>query len=271
MKNCILIIAIAILLNACGHGITPNFPQDREMTSSAEIIIIRNKNLICAGQSTTVFLDGLDIAQLRIGEYVSVPVGAGMHYLKAVPFLGSGRAFHGIFEQGEKYYLLISLLEPWDYEGDITDILLFPNSSRPGCDFEIENIGEEKGLKRVKNSTNLLEKLKAHESTAGNESKKIAYSFNPTEPWTGLWDVWGDLNWSGLWAMKQTDHMVVYTEKSAIKFEGLVAGDKLIGKIKSPQKTYPFTIRISPDGQSFEGTSTDFLGRSTSIKGTRRK
>lgn len=271
MKNCTSIIAIAILLNACGHGITPHFPRDTGVTNPAEIVIIRNKNLMCAGQSTTVFLDGLDIAQLRIGEYVSVPVEPGMHYLRAIPFLGSGRSFYDNFDAGKKHYLLISLLEPWDYETDIFDILLWPNSSRMGCDFEIENIGEEKGLKRVRSSTNLLEKLKAHESAAGNESKKIDYSFNSAEPWTGLWDVRGDPNWSGIWAMKQTDRIVVYTEKSAIKFEGLVASDQLIGKIKSPQKTYPFTIRISSDGQSFEGTSTDFLGRSISIKGTRRK
>lgn len=62
-----------------------------------------------------------------------------------------------------------------------------PCGSMRVCEFEIENIGEERGLKRVKRSKNLTKMLKAHESVskvprteAG--SKKIASSINPKEP-----------------------------------------------------------------------------------------
>ena len=42
MKYCLSIIAIAILLISCSHGITQHFPKDKKLTDPAEIIIIRN-------------------------------------------------------------------------------------------------------------------------------------------------------------------------------------------------------------------------------------
>ncbi len=154
MKYCISIIAIAILLISCSHGITQHFPKDKKLTDPAEIIIIRNKNFVCGGQSTTIFLDGLDIAHLRTGEYVSVLVESGVHHIRAVPFWGSGREISANFEERKKYYLLISLLELWDYEYNFFDVIF---QARPGCDFEIEKISEEKGLERIKRSKNLIE------------------------------------------------------------------------------------------------------------------
>jgi hypothetical protein len=160
---------------------------------------------LCGGQSTKIFLDGMDIARLRTGEYVSVLVDPGVHSIRAVPFLGSGREFSDNFEEGKKHYLLISLFDPEDYSFSEN---LFSALTRVGhgCDFEIEKISEEKGLKRIKSSKNLIEMKKAREKVAEvpqteSEPKKIAHSFNPEGPWTGVWDVTGHRFWSGKWAL----------------------------------------------------------------------
>ena len=177
MKHVISLIAIAFLIISCSHGLTPNFPKDKNLTNPAEIIIIRNKNFMCGGQSTTIFLDGLEIAHIRTGEYVSVFVEPGVHDIMAAPLIGSGRVFSDNFEEGNKYYLLISLLELSDYEFNLFDVIF---QTRPGCDFEIEKISEEKGLKRMKTSKNLLEmekepKIATEAAPSEKEKPQLAY------------------------------------------------------------------------------------------------
>lgn len=273
MKNCISVLAITFLLTSCGHGITQHFPKEKGLTNPAEIVIVRNKNFLCGGQSTTIFLDGLEIAQLRTGEYVSFPVEPGVHHIQAVPFLGSGRLFSDNFEEGKKHYLLISLFDPEDYSF-AEHLASAITRSGHGCDFEIEKISEEKGLQRIKSSKNLIAKEEAPESVAivaptKTESRKVSFTFNPEEPWTGVWDVKGHLYWSGKWALKQTDNKIVSTEKSQQKIEGLAIKGQLKGKIIKSDKTFLFTIKISSDGLSFVGSSTDYLGRSMLFRGTR--
>jgi hypothetical protein len=275
MKHYLSIFAIAILLTSCSHGITHRFSKDKKLTNPAEIIIVRNKNLGCGGQSTTIFLDGMDIARLRIGEYVSVLVDPGVHYIRAKPFLGSGREFSYNFEEGKKHYLLISLFDMGDYSFSET---LFSALTRVGhgCDFEIEKISEEKGLKRIESSKNLIEMEEAPKSVAKvtptkTEPKKVSVTFNPEEPWNGTWDVEGYIYWSGKWVLTQLDNKVVSTEKSALEIEGLILGDQLKGKIIKPDRSLPFSIKISRDGLHFNGTANDYYGRSLLIKGTRRE
>ncbi len=103
------------------------------------------------------------------------------------------------------------------------------------------------------------------------DSKKIAYSFNIFEPWTGKWKVTRN-NRMGSWSLKQIDNHVVSTENSPAKIEGLATGDQLEGKIIRPDHKYPFTVKMSSDGLSFDGTTMDYLGRSiVQIKGERHK
>lgn len=160
MKNCISVLVITFFLTSCGHGTTQHFPKGKGITNPAEIVIVRNKNLWCGGQSTIIFFDGLKIAQLRIGEYVSFYVEPGVHQIRAlptVPVSGRGRLFSHNFEEGKKHYLLISLFDAEDYS--FADHLVqFSIHTGYGCDFEIERISEEKGLKRIKSSKNLIEK-----------------------------------------------------------------------------------------------------------------
>jgi hypothetical protein len=91
---------------SCSHGITRDFPTGENLTNPAEIIIIRNWNFFCGGQSTKILLDGVSIAHLRPGNYVSVFVEPGWHSFKAVPFKGEPGYISGHFEKGKKHYLL---------------------------------------------------------------------------------------------------------------------------------------------------------------------
>ncbi len=103
--------------------------------------------------------------------------------------------------------------------------------------------------------------------------KKIAHSFNIFEPWTGLWKVTRD-NRRGTWSLKQVDRKVVSTENSRAKIEGLATGDQLEGKyiMFDHNHKYPFTVKMSSDGLSFNGTTVDYLGRSiVQIKGERKE
>jgi hypothetical protein len=282
MKNCISVLAIAFLLTSCGHGTTHHFPKEKGLTNPAEIVIVRNKNFACGGQSAILFFDELEIAQIRTGEYVSFSVEPGVHQFKAVPaigrgslpLLGRGRLFVDNFEEGKKHYLLISLFDMGDYSFSETLSSALSGIGH-GCDFEIEKISEEEGLKRIKSSKNLIEKEEAPKSVAKvaptkTQSKKVS-TFNPEEPWTGVWDVAGSRFWGGKWALRQIGSKIVSTEKSFYKIEGLVVEGQLKGKIIKPDKTYPFTIKISSDGLNFEGSSTDYFGRSLLMRGTRRE
>ena len=266
MKNCISVLAIAFLLASCGHGTTQHFPKGKGLTNPAEIVIVRNKNFLCGGQSTTIYLDGLEIAQLRTGEYVSFPVEPGVHNIQAVPFLGSGRLFSDNFEGGKKHYLLISLFDPEDYSF-AEHLASAITHSGHGCDFEIEKISEEKGLKRIKSSKNLIEKEEASESVAKvaptkTESKKVAFTFNPEEPWTGVWKVDGHRSVQGVWVLKQRRNNIISTEDSISKIEGRAKGPQFEGKCKAlGQTNYYYTVRvkISSDGMSFKGTTQGII------------
>lgn len=168
MKYIISIVAIAFLIVSCSHGKTRHFPSSKNLTNPAEIIIIRNKNITCGAQSTTIVLDGLPIAHLRMGEYVSFFVESGVHYLRV-----RESNLYGHVEEQKKYYFLISInffdMITNSYWGD-------------SCGFEIEKISEEEGLKRIRNSKNLIKMEKEYKSAteaAPTETEKPESAFIP--------------------------------------------------------------------------------------------
>ena len=114
-KYFISIIAIVLFVISCSHGITQHFPTGENLINPAEIILIRNKNFFCGGQSAAILLDGVTIAHLRTGEYVNFLVEPGEHSIVATPLIGSGRKFSDNFEAGKKNYLLISLTDFFDF------------------------------------------------------------------------------------------------------------------------------------------------------------
>jgi hypothetical protein len=102
-------------------------------------------------------------------------------------------------------------------------------------------------------------------------TKKVASRLNIFEPWTGRWKVTRGSR-TGTWSLKQVGSKVVSTGNSPSEIKGLAAGDQLEGKIIRSDHTYPFTVKMSSDGLSFNGTTTDYFGRSiVRMKGEREE
>jgi len=121
VKKIITPAMLTLLLLACAHGKTDNFPTVSDTSDAAEVFVIRDNNLVGWGFSLKVALDESIIARLRSGEYVSFNVKPGFHSLGI-----SEPTLTVPFAKGEKYYFLIGA----DY-------------SKFG--FEIQRIGNEKG------------------------------------------------------------------------------------------------------------------------------
>ena len=121
MKNKLILIIATLLLLACAHGKTDQFPSIADTKKAAQVFVIRDNNLMGWGVSLKVALDESIIARLRSGEYVSFYVKPGFHSLGV-----SEPTLTVPFAKGEKYYFLIGA----DY-------------SQFG--FEIQRIGNEKG------------------------------------------------------------------------------------------------------------------------------
>ena len=93
---------LTLLLLACAHGKTDNFPTVSDTSDAAEVFVIRDNNLVGWGFSLKVALDESIIARLRSGEYVSFNVKPGFHSLGI-----SEPTLTVPFAKGEKYYFLI--------------------------------------------------------------------------------------------------------------------------------------------------------------------
>ena len=101
------------------------------------------------------------------------------------------------------------------------------------------------------------------------DSDTSAYSLNIYEPWTGVWKVEGHQYFTGKWILNQDAGSVKSTSNSSHKIDSSVVGHHLKGKIIIASQSFSFTIKISSDGRSFTGTSTDYYGKSVYIKGER--
>ena len=99
-------------------------------------------------------------------------------------------------------------------------------------------------------------------------------SYNPAEPWTGIWELKGVPGYVGkTWEIKQDGKTVKSTKKN-IALEGKVNGNKLEGRIRADAinhiGVYRFIIRMSPDNQSFEGSGGAASSYYRRIKGIRK-
>ncbi len=124
-------------------------------------------------------------------------------------------------------------------------------------------------------STEKVEKLKIPSESA-SETQVASISDDNTrsiEPWTGIWKVEGNRIYNGTWVLKQNGNTVVSTSDSTTWFDivGRADGNSFKGKAKS-QYHYQFQLKLSSDGLSFEGTATDYLGRTgIALKGRRKE
>jgi hypothetical protein len=121
VKNKLSLIIATLLLLACAHGKTDQFPTVIDTADAAQVFVIRDNNLMGWGFSLKVALNEHTIARLRSGEYVSFYVTPGFHSIGI-----SEPSLTVPFAKGEKYYFLIGA----DY-------------SQFG--FEIQRIGNKKG------------------------------------------------------------------------------------------------------------------------------
>ena len=71
MNKLLLIVSLALIATACARGKSEHFPDLAQTTETAEIVIIRNNNLLGWGFSVKVFYDEMLIANLRAGEHLS--------------------------------------------------------------------------------------------------------------------------------------------------------------------------------------------------------
>lgn len=91
-------------------------------------------------------------------------------------------------------------------------------------------------------------------------------SYNPAEPWTGVWEVEGTRS-AHEWKMKQKGDIV----EGSTEFDylrGKVSGSQLNGRVTTSLYVIYFNIIMSQDQQSFEGKLGQYSKR---IKGKRKK
>jgi hypothetical protein len=103
MNKILVLSLLTLLLLACAHGKTENFPTWDDPTANAQVYVIRDSNLMGWGFSLKVALDDSIIARLRSGEYISFFVEPGFHSLGV-----SEPSVKVPLEKGNTYYFLIS-------------------------------------------------------------------------------------------------------------------------------------------------------------------
>jgi hypothetical protein len=102
MTKTIPLAVLPILLFACAHGKTDNFPTVANTADAAGVYVIRDNNFMGWGFSLRVMLNESIIARLRSGEFVFFYVEPGFHSVGiseptlTVPFV-----------KGRTYYFLI--------------------------------------------------------------------------------------------------------------------------------------------------------------------
>jgi hypothetical protein len=149
------------------------------------------------------------------------------------------------------------------FHGVLIFFIIFLLSS---CTLNSQSVPEPKKA----SSENYISALneKALEKTTRREPIPIV---NPSEPWTGKWNVEGSAWTGGIWAFKQTGDTVRSTEESYFTAFGTVTNDKLEGTyVADHNGNCPYIFFISPDGMSFTGYAT-WRGLSKPVKGIRLK
>ena len=102
MTKIIPLAVLPLLLLACAHGKTDNFPTVANTADAAGVYVIRDNNFMGWGFSLRVMLNESIIARLRSGEYVFFYVEPGFHSLGI-----SEPSLTVPFVKGRTYYFLI--------------------------------------------------------------------------------------------------------------------------------------------------------------------
>ena len=97
--------------------------------------------------------------------------------------------------------------------------------------------------------------------------------FNLSEPWTGTWEVdTAGGRAEGQWVLKQQGNRIKSAEASSfVDLSAKIKGNQLEGRINWGSDSSPIKLKISADGQSFEGTLAGWGNIIGWVKGKRKK
>jgi len=100
-----------------------------------------------------------------------------------------------------------------------------------------------------------MKKFKSQSDSASGFQVAAIPTVNKKEPWTGIWKVEGSHQEAkGVWGLKQRGKSVRSTKDSYFEVKGKVNGTQLEGRYTDDYNlSHQFVIKISSDGQSFEG------------------
>jgi hypothetical protein len=82
------LLAVVALLSGCASGQLKLLPEPTGAEGVAEVVVIRNKNVIASGNIFKLQLNGEDVAVVRTGEYLVLRISAGRHTLGVKSFGG---------------------------------------------------------------------------------------------------------------------------------------------------------------------------------------
>ncbi len=114
------IATLSLLLTVFGcAGITESMPRGGSAADSAQVVILRNRNMFGSGRAAVVMLDEKVIAKLSVGQYIQFWVPPGRHSVRTTGFAMGDSSVAAEFQLGESYYFVISPsregmeIEPW--------------------------------------------------------------------------------------------------------------------------------------------------------------
>ncbi len=114
------IATLSLLLTVFGcAGITEFMPRGGSAANSAQVAILRNRNMFGSGRASVVMLDEKVIAKLAVGQYIQFWVPPGPHSVRTTGFAMGDSSVAAEFRLGESYYFVISPsmegmeIEPW--------------------------------------------------------------------------------------------------------------------------------------------------------------
>ncbi len=103
----IAILALLLVFFGCA-GITEFMPRGGSAADSAQVVILRNRNMFGSGRAVAVMLDEKVIAKLAVGQYIQFWVPPGRHIVRTTGFAIGDSSVAAEFRLGESYYFVIS-------------------------------------------------------------------------------------------------------------------------------------------------------------------
>ncbi len=99
-----LIAVLLLAVSGCSAGRVINLPSV-PTDPAASLTILRNRNAVGACCTVKVSLDGTLVARLGTGEYLTLPVAAGLRSVTA-----HNASFALTLDAGRSYYVLVTVL-----------------------------------------------------------------------------------------------------------------------------------------------------------------